>query len=103
MFGKLFSDLNFLRGVVFPDECLFHVSENFNTQNTRVWGSEKSRKIQTPEEHSKKRCLVFYKHRRGLGISYVFNKTVWGNDFFKMLNTCVRLEAEIFRQNALFQ
>ena len=37
---NLWSDPNFLRRIVFYDECVFHVSDIANSKNARLWGTE---------------------------------------------------------------
>lgn len=101
---KISSDPNFLRRIVFSDECVFHVSGIANTQNTRIWGSENPRQIQEHEAHSEKITVWCAIHANGvLDPYYFFNETVRGDDYFQMLNTYVRSEAAMFPQNALFQ
>ena len=59
----MFTDLNFLRRIVFSDECVFHVLEIANTQNIRIWGTENPRSVHEHETHSEKItvwCAIHY-------------------------------------------
>lgn len=51
-YGKISSDPTFLRRIVFSNKDGFHVSETYNTHDTRVWGSKNPRKIQERKAHS---------------------------------------------------
>ncbi len=51
---NLSADQNFLRRIIFSEECVFHVSRIANTQNTRVWGNENPGEYREHEIHSEK-------------------------------------------------
>ena len=101
---NLSEDQNFLRRIVFSDECVFHVSGIANTQNSRIWGTENPRHYRQHEMHSEKITVWCAVHANGVLDPYYFdNQTVRGADYNQLLHTYVRAQAPYFPSNALFQ
>ena len=98
------SDPNFLRRIVFPDECVFHISEIANNKNEMFWGTENPRLLQENEITSAKSTIWCGIHASGvLDPYYLDSETVRAADYYELRNTYDRSSRHSFPQNNLFQ
>ena len=88
---NLRSDPNFLRRIVFSDECVFHVSGIASNKNARFWGAENPRLVLEHQLHSATITVWCGIHVDGvLDPCYFENETVRGADYYELLNTDIR-------------
>lgn len=88
-------------GMSFCNECVVHVFGVANSQDTRTTQNEI--KIQPHDSHSENTTLWWAVHADALVVSYSFSsRTVRGVDYYQMLESYVRSEAQRFPQNSNF-
>ena len=54
MLHRIFENEEFIKGICFSDEAMFHVSGKPNKHNVRIWGSEHPHEIREFERKSLK-------------------------------------------------
>ena len=94
----------FLRRIVFSDECVFYVFGIANNKNARFWETKNPRLVQEYQLHSPKITVWCGIHaNRDLDPHWFDNKTVRGADYNELLNTYVSSSSHLFPQNYLFE
>ena len=102
--AELRFDSEFLKRVVFTDECKFSLSGFVNKQNCRIWGSERPNEVyQTPHNSPSVMVWCGVSKNEIIGPYFFGNETVTGESYKKLLRYYAFPKLRDYPDNTIFQ
>ena len=102
--SKLAADPDFLKKVIYSDECSFSLSGRVNKQNCRIWGTERPQEVYEVPQGARSVMVWCAISEKGVIGPYFFeNESVTGDSYKKMLRYFLFPRLRDYPQDLIFQ